>query len=158
MTGMASHTKIRSLAQEQQALLAALFGDADESTLWPCLRAGSHSALARRGLLAYQSNGLALAERSLGAAYAVLAQLLGEENFSPLARQLWRQQPPQRGDLACWGGGLAAFIEATPQLADEPFLADVARLEWALHRAATAADVQSDLASLALLSAGDEVK
>ena len=152
---MTSHTSIQSLAQEQQGLLAALFGDADEVALWPCLQTGNRAALARRGLLAYQSNGLALAERVLGAAYPVLSQLIGEESFAPLARQVWRQQPPQRGDLACWGGGLAAFIEAAPQLADEPFLADVARVEWALHRAATAADVQPDLPSLALLSAGD---
>ena len=152
---MTSHINIPGLEQEQQRLLAALFGDADETALWPCLQEGAHSALARRGLLAYQSNGLALAERALGATYPVLAQLIGDENFVPLARQDWRQQPPQRGDLACWGGGLAAFIEATPQLADEPFLADVARVEWALHRAATAADVQPDLPSLALLSAGD---
>jgi hypothetical protein len=153
---MTSQANVDGLAQEQQGLLAALFGDADEGALWPCLQAGSHLALARRGLLAYQSNGLALAERALGAAYPVLAQLIGEESFAPLARQLWRQQPPQRGDLACWGAGVAAFIEAAPQLIDEPFLADVARVEWALHRAATAADAQPDLASLALLSDGDE--
>ena len=156
---MTSDANIHSLApdliQEQQGLLAALFGDADESALWPCLQADAHSALARRGLQAYQSNGLALAERALSAAYPVLAQLIGDESFAPLARQVWRQQPPQRGDLACWGGGLATFIEATPQLVDEPFLADVARVEWALHRAATAADVPPNLPSLALLSAGD---
>ena len=161
---MTSHSNIHSrpaqglaqgFAQEQQGLLAALFGDADEGQLWPCLQAGSHSALARRGLLAYQSNGQALAERALGAAYPVLAQLIGDESFAPLARHVWRQQPPRRGDLAYWGGGLAAFIEAAPQLADEPFLADVARVEWALHRAATAADVRPDLPSLALLSADD---
>ena len=152
---MTSHTNIHSLAQEQQGLLSALLGDADEGALWPCLQAGSHLALARRGLQAYQSNGLALAERVLGAAYPVLAQLMGDESFAPLARHVWRQQPPQRGDLAWWGGGLAAFIEAAPQLADEPFLADIARVEWALHRAATAADVRSNLPSLALLSEGD---
>ncbi len=151
-----SHSLAQDLTQEQHGLLAALFGDADEAALWPCLQAGSYSALARRGLLAYQSNGLALAERVLGAAYPVLAQLIGDESFSPLARHVWRQQPPQRGDLACWGAGVAAFIEAAPQLANEPFLADVARVEWALHRAATAADVQPDLPSLALLSDGDE--
>ena len=152
---MTRHSSIQSLAQEQRGLLAALFGDADEAALWPCLQEGRHSALARRGLLAYQSNGLALAERALGAAYPVLAQLIGDESFVPLARQVWRQQPPQRGDLAFWGGGLAAFIEAAPQLADEAFLADVARVEWALHCAATVADVRPDLPSLALLSTGD---
>ena len=152
---MTGHINIPGLEQEQRGLLAALFGDADEAALWPCLQEGTRAALARRGLLAYQSNGLALAERALGAAYPVLAQLIGDESFVPLARQVWRQQPPQRGDLAFWGGGLAAFIEAAPQLAEEAFLADVARVEWALHCAATVADVRPDLPSLALLSAGD---
>jgi hypothetical protein len=146
----------QDLTQEQQSLLAALFGNADEGALWPCLQAATHTTLARRGLQAYQSNGLALAEWALGAAYPVLAQLIGDESFAPLARHVWRQQPPQRGDVACWGAGVAAFIEAAPQLANEPFLADVARVEWALHRAATAADVQPDLPTLALLSDGDE--
>jgi hypothetical protein len=52
-----------------------------------------------------------------------------------------------------WGDGLASFLAAAPQLADEPFLPDVARIEWALHRAAFAADASVDLASFGCLSA-----
>lgn len=144
------------LAQEQQALLEALVGERDDSGLWPHLQlSGAREALARRGLKAYQANGLALAERALGAAYPVLAQLVGDESFAPLARHFWLHHPPRRGDLACWGDELAAFLEASPQLADEPYLGDVARIEWALHQAATAADAQPDPHSFALLSAAD---
>jgi hypothetical protein len=116
---------------------------------------GALARLARRGLQAYQANGLALAERALGAAYPVLAQLIGDESFAPLARHFWRRHPPGRGDMACWGDVLAAFLEASPQLADEPYLGDVARVEWALHQAATAADAQPDPHSFALLSSAD---
>lgn len=143
-----------TLAQEQQALLHALMGERDEAGLWPYLQL-AQTPLARRGLQAYQANGLALAERALGAAYPVLAQLIGGESFAPLAQHFWRCYPPGRGDVACWGDDLAAFIEAAPQLADEPYLGDVARVEWALHQAATAADAQPDPQSFALLSAAD---
>jgi hypothetical protein len=142
------------LAQEQQALLHALMGERDDGSLWPHLQF-AQAPLARRGLQAYQANGLALAERALGAAYPVLAQLIGDESFAPLARHFWRRHPFVRGDVACWGDGLAAFIEAAPQLADEPYLGDIARIEWALHQAATAADAQPDPNSFALLSAAD---
>ncbi len=147
---------LAQLAHEQQQLLRALLGDRDDSSLWPCLQTdGGQAALARRGLLAYQTNALALAERALGAAYPVLGQLLGEENFAALARHFWVSQPPQRGDLAQWGGDLPAFVEAAPQLAGEPFLGDVARVEWALHRAASSADVAPDPSSFAWLASLD---
>lgn len=143
-----------TLAQEQQALLHALTGERDDSSLWPHLQL-AHAPLARRGLQAYQANGQALAERALRAAYPVLAQLIGGESFAPLARHFWRHHSPSRGDMACWGEGLAAFLEASPQLADEPYLGDAARIEWALHQAATAADALPDPHSFALLSAAD---
>lgn len=145
---------VAALAQEQQALLRALMGERDDSSLWLHMQL-AHAPLARRGLRAYQANGLALAERALGAAYPVLAQLIGDENFAPLARHFWRRHPPSRGDMACWGDGLAGFLEASSQLADEPYLGDVAHIEWALHEAATAADAQPDLNAFALLSTTD---
>lgn len=145
-----------TLLQEQQLLLLALLGNRDAAALWPALQtSGARQPLALRGLQAYQANGLALAERALAAAYPVLAQLLGEETFAPLARHFWARHPPQRGDLAWWGGALAEFLQAAPQLADEPFLGDVARIEWALHQAASASDVPPDWPSFSLLSGGD---
>ncbi|WP_457281910.1 HvfC/BufC family peptide modification chaperone [Polaromonas sp. P5_D5] len=147
---------IDMLARQQQALLHALLGERDDSGLWSHLQpGGAYAPLARRGLQAYQANGLALAERALGAAYPVLAQLIGGESFAALARHFWLRHPPCRGDMACWGDALAAFLEAAPQLADEPYLGDVARVEWALHQAATAADARPDPRSFALLSEAD---
>ena len=145
---------VATMAQEQQALLRALMGERDDSSLWPHLQF-VNAPLARRGLQAYQANGLALAERALGAAYPVLAQLIGDESFAPLARHFWRRHPPSQGDMACWGDGLADFLDASSQLVDEPYLADVARVEWALHQAATAADALPDSTSFALLSSVD---
>ena len=151
------------LAQDQQTLLSAVLGgqsdDAlralvDSNPLGASNQSGAaEKSLARRGLQAYQSHGLALAQRALGAAYPVIAQLVGDENFAAVAQHFWRQQPPTCGDMAQWGEGLANFLSAAPQLASEPYLADVARVEWALHRASFAADASPDLASFACLSA-----
>lgn len=142
-----------TLAAQQQALLAALF-------VWPlddainniAAYAGSTRA---RGLKAYQTNGHASAERSLQAAYPVLMQLLGQESLYALAHALWHAQPPVRGDLAQWGAGLCDFVRASEQLAGEPYLADIARVEWALHACASAANQPQDLASFALLMQQD---
>ena len=137
------------LALQQQALLAALFGAPQDAS--KLIAAYAHGDWAR-GLKAYQGNGHALARCSLQGAFPVLAQLLGEESFEALACALWHAQPPRRGDMALWGEALPAFVAASAQLADEPYLADVARVEWALHRAASAADVGPELATLALLT------
>lgn len=139
-----------TLALQQQALLDALLA-------WPAGDAmqtiATYSVDTRaRGLKAYQANGHALAERALRAAYPVVAQMLGDESFADLARALWHAQPPERGDIACWGGGLAAFIQASAQLQDEPYVPDVARAEWVLHRCAGASDLSADLSTLVLLT------
>ena len=138
------------LARQQQALLKALFGVPQNAS--KLIAPHVHGAWAR-GLKFYQSNGHALAERSLRAAYPVLAQLLGEESFEALACALWHARPPERGDVGLWGEALPVFVAASVQLADEPYMADVARVEWALHRAAGAADAEPELATLALMTA-----
>nr|WP_315494482.1 putative DNA-binding domain-containing protein [uncultured Rhodoferax sp.] len=142
-----------ALALQQQQLLESLFVPETEGAIKNI--AICADSMGARGLKAYQSNGHALAERALLAAYPVLAQMLGGESFAALARALWHASPPQRGDLAQWGDTLADFVAASPQLADEPYLADVARVEWALHTCASAADAELQAATLALLGSHD---
>jgi hypothetical protein len=125
-------------AQRQQLLLRALRGDAPLAALAGRLRDAPPRA--ERGLLAYRANAGALAERALAAAFPTLAQLLGGESFAALARAFWVAHPPERGDIACWGGALPAFVCGAEQLAGEPYLADSARLDWAVHIAEQAAD------------------
>ena len=141
------------LAAQQQALLDALL-------LWPPDDAikilATHADLtSARGLKAYQTNGHALAQRALAAAYPVLEQLLGPESLRALALAFWHARPPEKGDLAEWGDGLPEFVRASTQLAELPYLADVARVEWALHRCATAADQSFDAASFTQLTQHD---
>lgn len=150
-----------SLAEQQDALLQALRQPRHDGAIaWAASRGGlmadAGGAQWRRGLTAYRSNAHELARRALAGAYPAVAQLLGEDNFAGLARSLWAAQPPGRGDIAQWGAGLADHIESLPALiGEEPFMADVARVEWLLHVAATAADAQLDVPSLQLLAAQD---
>jgi Putative DNA-binding domain len=158
------------LAQQQSTLLGALM-DADTSNAINSIAvaAGTHcekpvfdiknQSRMERGLLAYRANAGENAARSLAAAYPVIGQLLGEEMAAHLARDLWRAHPPERGDLAQWGGALVGFFKAADTLRDlvqaHPFLPDVAQLEWALHCAASVQDTSLDTASLQLLTQYD---
>jgi hypothetical protein len=146
------------LRMQQQALVDALFmaRGGDAMALLRDAHVVAPTPLACRGFDAYRSNGHALAQRSLAAAYPAVAALLGEMNFGALARELWVADPPSRGDLAQWGGSLAGFIEQLPDLnRAERYLADVARIEWQLHRIATLCDAEFDAESLALLAQHD---
>ena len=137
----------------QRRLLAVVRGDAppDAISAWLC----DSAPRTRRGLQAYAANAGALAERALAAAFPTLAQLVGEASFSALARAFWQAQPPVRGDLAQWGDTLPGFIAADPQLAGEPYLADVARLDWAVHLAEQAGDNEEPILGLEQLASAD---
>jgi Putative DNA-binding domain len=145
-----------AIADEQQALLhMVLSPSAKNTTEFIANYIDPAWAQAQRGLKTYRANGQALAERALGAAYPVVAQLLGAASFAALARAFWHRRPPQRGDMAHWGASLSCFMAADPQLAGEPYLPDVARAEWALHTAASAADRPAVPATWARLASHD---
>ena len=140
-------------ALRQQRLLAVLRAQAPLDTLSGWLR--GPSARAQRGLQAYTANAGALAERALSAAFPTIAELVGAGSFAALARAFWQAQPPERGDVAQWGGALPGFIAAAAQLADEPCLADVARLDWAVHLAELASDADRAAQGLEQLATAD---
>ena len=54
-----------------------------------------------------------------------------------------------------WRSELATFVAHISALQTEPYLSDVAKAEWALHTAATAADQAAEFASFALLTEHD---
>lgn len=104
------------------------------------------------GLRAYRANGLAVAHRALAAAYPTVLAMVGEDALKVLARDLWWQAPPTVGDLARWGEGLADWMAAFEPLAEFPWLPDCARLDWAVHCAATQWDAPQGIEGLHLLA------
>lgn len=142
-------------ALRQQTLLRALRSDAGRVVLEGWLH---HDGAAGRGLAAYRANAGAAAERALGSAFPTVRQLMGEPDFAALARAHWHAAPPHEGDLGRFGAGLPAFIAASASLAEEPYLVDVARLDWAVHEAERAADAPDAAAGLALLAEADPLR
>lgn len=140
-------------ALRQQMLVRAIWHDARAAVVGGWLR-GAPQAW-RRGLQVYQANSGALAERALAAAFPTVAQLVGPESFAALARAYWHRAAPLRGDIAEWGGTLPTMIAGDAQLASEPYLADVARLDWAVHEAERAADDAAEPEGLDLLAQAD---
>jgi hypothetical protein len=134
-------------ALRQQLLVRALWRDAPSGALAGWLRDRDVAP----GLQAYRANGGASAERALAAAFPTVAQLVGDDSFAALSRAHWQVHAPEAGDLSLYGATLPAFIERSEQLAGEPYLADSARLDWAVHIAEQAADAPATPDGLALL-------
>jgi Putative DNA-binding domain len=144
------------LAQDQAALLHALMAWPREADAESAARLNVHQhTLTARGLNAYRANAHSGAERALRASYPVLALMLGDESFDAMARAFWHGHLPSSGDWAQWGEALSCFIEAAEQLADAPYLTDVARVEWEMHSLATAPDTFVQAQSFDLLTQRD---
>ena len=127
-----------ALAAVQQHFATALF---DARLVAPVLAQFKGRQAARRFEL-YRGNLSATWTKTLAAACPVLLALVGEEFFGGLAQAYGRAHPSDSGDLNRFGAHFAAFLQDFPHVAEYPYLPDMARLEWALHRAhyAPAAD------------------
>jgi hypothetical protein len=138
------------LAVQQQAFCGALF-DADlETQALPMFK--DDARLAQRFAL-YRGNLSNAWDKTLASAYPVLQALVGEEFFGALARAYGKAHPSGTGDLNRFGAHFADFLNDFPHVADYPYFPDMARLEWALHRAHYADNVPPlDGAALAQLA------
>ena len=76
----------------------------------------------------------------LAEVYPATRQAFGEPAFNAYARDYIRGYPLTCGDQTFHGAGFADFLEVHPQAGSLAWLSDLARLEWAEHRAHHAAD------------------
>jgi hypothetical protein len=105
------------------------------------------------GLDVYRRIVRANTRRALEGAYPVLSRLVGEAFFAEMADRYADAHPSRGGDLHGFGAAFATFIGGYAPARQLDYLPDVARLEWAVHRAAFARDPASfDFAALAALS------
>jgi hypothetical protein len=92
----------------------------------------------------------------LAAAFPVVQRIVGAEYFVKLAREFVTSAPPRLAHLSAYGNGLSGFIAARAEDHRLPYLADVARLEWARAEAYFAADAAlCDPATLITGNVGD---
>ncbi|NGZ87720.1 MNIO family bufferin maturase [Duganella aceris] len=120
-----------ALAAGQQLFADALF---DAGRAAPALAQFKGATAARRFDL-YRGNQSATWAKTLANAYPVVLALVGEDFFGGLAQAFGRAHPSDSADLNHFGARFAAFLQDFPHVADYPYLPDMARLEWALHRA-----------------------
>ena len=129
------------LLEIQRDLAGALRdpGSSDRAGQW--LSGGP--ALLERRLAIYRANVAASAAKALVAAYPVLCRVVGELDFDGLARAYQNLFPSTSGDLFDYGAQFAEFLAQSPYSTSWPYLADLARLEWAVHRAYGAGDAKA---------------
>lgn len=87
----------------------------------------------------YRNNVFGNWRGALESAYPVTRRIVGEAFFAALARAYACAEPSTSGDLSEYGARLAAFTASFEHAQDLPYLPDVARLEWLVHRAYHAA-------------------
>lgn len=77
---------------------------------------------------------------ALAGIYGAVEAMVGSEFFRAAAHAFIVEQPPRDPVLHTYGGGFAEFLADFPPAASLPYLPDLARLEWAMHRSFHAAD------------------
>lgn len=88
----------------------------------------------------YRNNVVASLSEALEQSFPAVGRLLGEDYFKALARAFVAEHPPSSPVLMWYGADFGDFIERFPPLAAYPYLADVARIEWAWLEAYHSAD------------------
>jgi hypothetical protein len=79
----------------------------------------------------YRNNVFHSLADTVAARFPVIARLVGEEFLRAAALTFVERHPPRSPALFEYGGGFPAFLETFEPAAHLPYLADVARLEWA---------------------------
>jgi hypothetical protein len=82
-------------------------------------------------LAIYRNNFLISLGEALKANFPVSVQLVGTDFFEQAARRYALAHPPQRPCLFEYGAGFADYLRDLPQLSALPYVADMARFEFA---------------------------
>lgn len=125
------------LLETQGAIVRAVLGDeADDAT---ALLDASPDGAARQ-LAIYRRAVTANLVGALRGAHPVVVRLVGDGFFHEAAKRFARGNPPACGDLNRFGERFGDFLATYAPAASMPWLADVARLDWACHEASMAGE------------------
>lgn len=142
-----------ALGDVQAAMRSALLGG-DDSTAAELVESDGMCAGAR--LAIYRHHVFTTLTAVLEAVYPVVCRLVDRRFFAYAADSYIRAEPPAGPCLFEYGAGFADFLERLPACRHLAYLPDVARLEWAMHRALHAPDAEPmDAAQLAGVTPGD---
>jgi len=129
------------LSELQQLFYDAIFEKKADSVENICRQIATPKNLtAEEHLAIYRGSIFGKLSRALSDIYPVCCRLVGEKFFQGMASYYIRQTPSTSPDVGQYGQYFAEFIEHFDKAANLPYLPDIARLEWAWHRAFNAAD------------------
>jgi hypothetical protein len=142
-------------ATVQRLVQDAVLG-ADPTLLSPALVEAGAEALGR--IEVYREHFVESLTVALGEVYPVTRRLVGESCFRRFARAHLDARPPLDPRLSRYGDAFASTIDEVGVRAKAPYLADVARLEWALHEAGDAAAAPCELPDTCAVTADARVR
>ncbi|QLQ31759.1 MAG: putative DNA-binding domain-containing protein [Candidatus Thiothrix singaporensis] len=145
-----------SLPDLQTRFIAAIFDRNQRAGMAELVKSqGALDAAQRVGIYRNSVHGVLL--QHLGALYEVTRQLVGEAFFERLSDEFVDHAPPTRPFLVEYGDAFPAFMQRHAALEEMPWLADVARLEWARHQAWHAVNQPAgDFTQIMMLSEGQQ--
>ncbi len=126
-----------SLREVESDLRLALLGGDDAPAR---RRVGGDGLEPAARLAIYRHHVVTTLTAALQATFPVVCRLVDERFFAYAAVRYIQVEPPSGPCLFEYGAGFAAFLDEFPACRALPYLADVARLEWAMQRALHAPD------------------
>jgi hypothetical protein len=91
---------------------------------------------------AYRTNVVGSLVNVLAAAFPATLRLAGEDNFRYAAQRFVRAHPPRQARLLAYGAEFPLWLRLFRPAQRKPWLAELARLEWARNEALFAADAE----------------
>lgn len=126
-----------SLRDTQDRFTRAIFSG-DPASMEDLVLAGALTPAVRVDI--YRNNVLVNYQNALRDTYPALVRLVGDEFFNAAARRYARTHASTSGDLHDYGETFGDFLAGFEPAQSLPYLPDMARLEWAMHRVFHAAD------------------
>jgi hypothetical protein len=117
--------------RDLQAAFAAHVVDGDRADLVAAVVGDTIPAAAR--LRVYRHHVFESLGTALAATFPTVQALVGADFFRRSARTFVAQSPPTQPVLAEYGAGFPDFLAGYEPARDLPYLADIARLDWALN-------------------------
>ena len=122
-----------ALHELQQQFVEAIFGGGRDSIAGQVVSQGTLDARQRVGI--YRNSVHGTLGKYLASLYPVCHALLGEQFFSHLADAYIDARPPDNPFLPEYGAEMEVFMQSHEYMQSVRWIADMARLEWARHRA-----------------------
>lgn len=125
-----------TLRELQTSFCQSVAGDSPNELL-QLIAADGFDPAAR--LAIYRNNVVTRLTDTLAAVFPVVCELVDRHFFDYVANAFLIQRLPANGCLGDYGEDFPSFLAAFPPAAEPRYLADVARLEWAIHKVLHAA-------------------